>query len=289
MRFIPKQTLTEAEANPLDINNPDLSNDEAYKQAILGAISSESKAYTEYDQILSLEDKVTTRSLVDLFHDTLIDLRDEEMKHLAQLTEKLSDVPEMKTAYELGKKEAETGKEQSVSDEKNEDTENNTEKEEVKESTKILTEAVEKNRTYDAYSVGQIIADELNLNDRQYEIIENLFYEDELTAEQVDKILAKIRTIFTISDDKLDRIENTIIASNNPIADRINDFKGDIDSDISSIENVMENVYSIAAKEKLYSVIQYLKGLEYNGEKEIGWSQRHSMFGGNNPKKRIIA
>ena len=51
----------------------------------------------------------------------------------------------------------------------------------------------------------------------------------------------------------------------------------------------MENVYSIAAKEKLFDVIQYLKKLEYNGEKEIGWSVRHSAFGGNNPKKRIIA
>jgi hypothetical protein len=73
------------------------------------------------------------------------------------------------------------------------------------------------------------------------------------------------------------------------MADRKNEFEDDIQSDIYDIENTIEKVSSIAAKEKLYSVIEYLKKLEYNGEKEVGWSVRHSMFGGRNPKKRIIA
>lgn len=296
MRIIPKKRLVEAEANPLETSDVDLSNDEAYCQAILGAIASESKAYSEYDQILSLEDNVTRKELVNLFHDVLVDVRDEEMKHLAQLTSKISEVPEMKKAYEAGVKEADSGEEQSLDNTENKEDQDKDEvetkdKEEVKESVQVLTEAVQQNRTYDNYTVCQIIADTLGLNDKQYEILEKVFgfYEDEMLADEVDRALIELRNYFNISDSKVDQIENAIIASNDPITDRKNDFKDDIDSDISSIENVMENVYSIAAKEKLFDVIQYLKKLEYNGEKEIGWSVNHSAFGGKNPKKRIIA
>lgn len=300
MRFIPKVkepivesvTVTEAEVNPLETNGVDLSYDEQYKQAILKAIGSETSAHVEYDQILALEPHVSTKALVDLFHDTLIDIRDEEMKHIAQLTTKISEVPEMKASFEAGEEEAETGedKETSNQDETEEETEEN-EKEEVKESVKLLTEAVQTNRLYDTYTISQIIADKLGLNDKQYEIIEDMFRyaDDELEASEVDSYLAKVSEYFRISDHKLEEIENAIIASNDPIADRKSEFADDIQSDIYDIENTIEKVSSIAAKEKLYSVIEYLKNLEYNGEKEVGWSVRHSMFGGRNPKKRIVA
>lgn len=300
MRFIPKikelvvesVTVTEAEVNPLETNGVDLSYDEQYKQAILKAIGSETSAHVEYDQILALEPHVSTKALVDLFHDTLIDIRDEEMKHIAQLTTKISEVPEMKASFEAGEEEAETGedKETSNQDETEEETEEN-EKEEVKESVELLTEAVQTNRLYDTYTISQIIADKLGLNDKQYEIIEDMFRyaDDELEAGEVDSYLVKISEYFRISEHKLEEIENAIIASNDPIADRKSEFADDIQSDIYDIENTIEKVSSIAAKEKLYSVIEYLKKLEYNGEKEVGWSVRHSMFGGRNPKKRIVA
>lgn len=300
MRFIPKVkepivesvTVTEAEVNPLETNGVDLSYDEQYKQAILRAIGSETSAHVEYDQILALEPHVSTKALVDLFHDTLIDIRDEEMKHIAQLTTKISEVPEMKASFEAGEEEAETGedKETSNQDETKEETEEN-EKEEVKESVELLTEAVQTNRLYDTYTISQIIADKLGLNDKQYEIIEDMFRyaDDELEAGEVDSYLVKISEYFRISDHKLEEIENAIIASNDPIADRKSEFADDIQSDIYDIENTIEKVSSIAAKEKLYSVIEYLKNLEYNGEKEVGWSVRHSMFGSRNPKKRIVA
>lgn len=285
MRLVRKTVLKEAEANPLETIDVDLSYDEQYKQAILKAIASETSAYTEYSQIIAIEPHVSEKSLVDKFHDTLVDISNEEMKHIAQLTTKISEVPGMKDAYEAGKKEAETGVDKENSEEKDENS-----KEKVTESV-MLTEAVQPNRLYDSYTVQQIIADNLGLNDAQYEKIEDIFRyaDDELTAEQVDGYIQEVRSIFTMSDAKLDRIENDIIASTDPQISRQNEFKDDIQSDIYNIENTMENVYSVAAKEKLYQVIQYLKGLEYNGDRDIGWTTKHSIFGGDNPKKKIIA
>lgn len=285
MRLVRKTVLKEAEANPLETIDVDLSYDEQYKQAILKAIASETSAYTEYSQIIAIEPHVSEKSLVDKFHDTLVDISNEEMKHIAQLTTKISEVPGMKDAYEAGKKEAETGVDKENSEEKDENS-----KEKVTESV-MLTEAVQPNRLYDSYTVQQIIADNLGLNDTQYEKIEDIFRyaDDELTAEQVDSYIQEVRSIFTMSDAKLDKIENDIIASTDPQISRQNEFKDDIQSDIYNIENTMENVYSVAAKEKLYQVIQYLKGLEYNGDRDIGWTTKHSIFGGNNPKKKIIA
>ena len=285
MRLVRKTVLKEAEANPLETIDVDLSYDEQYKQAILKAIASETSAYTEYSQIIAIEPHVSEKSLVDKFHDTLVDISNEEMKHIAQLTTKISEVPGMKDAYEAGKKEAETGVDKENSEEKDENS-----KEKVTESV-MLTEAVQPNRLYDSYTVQQIIADNLGLNDTQYEKIEDIFRyaDDELTAEQVDSYIQEVRSIFTMSDAKLDKIENDIIASTDPQVSRQNEFKDDIQSDIYNIENTMENVYSVAAKEKLYQVIQYLKGLEYNGDRDIGWTTKHSIFGGNNPKKKIIA
>lgn len=285
MRLVRKTVLKEAEANPLETIDVDLSYDEQYKQAILKAIASETSAYTEYSQIIAIEPHVSEKSLVDKFHDTLVDISNEEMKHIAQLTTKISEVPGMKDAYEAGKKEAETGVDKENSEEKDENS-----KEKVTESV-MLTEAVQPNRLYDSYTVQQIIADDLGLNDTQYEKIEDIFRyaDDELTAEQVDSYIQEVRSIFTMSDAKLDKIENDIIASTDPQVSRQNEFKDDIQSDIYNIENTMENVYSVAAKEKLYQVIQYLKGLEYNGDRDIGWTTKHSIFGGDNPKKKIIA
>ena len=285
MRLVRKTVLKEAEANPLETIDVDLSYDEQYKQAILKAIASETSAYTEYSQIIAIEPHVSEKSLVDKFHDTLVDISNEEMKHIAQLTTKISEVPGMKDAYEAGKKEAETGVDKENSEEKDENS-----KEKVTESI-MLTEAVQPNRLYDSYTVQQIIADNLGLNDTQYEKIEDIFRyaDDELTAEQVDSYIQEVRSIFTMSDAKLDKIENDIIASTDPQISRQNEFKDDIQSDIYNIENTMENVYSVAAKEKLYQVIQYLMGLEYNGDRDIGWTTKHSIFGGDNPKKKIIA
>ena len=279
MRCIPKQKpiltesvkLKEAEVNPLENAVKDTPATELYAQAIIKALASESSAEVEYTQILSLEDKCESW-IVDMFHDTLTDIRNEEIKHIAQLTEKISQLPNIKEDFDKGTEEAKSGKD-------------------ISESVTELKEAVQDQRLYDTWKIEQVIAEELGLTDKQYELVEDIFRhaEDELTPQEVDNYLIELRKIFTISDAKFNRLENAIIATDDPINDRKNEFKDDIDSDISSIENIMDNVYSIAAKEQLYKVIQYLRALEYNGEKEIGWNTSHSIFGGRNPKKKIVA
>lgn len=289
MRFIPKKVLTEAEANPLETNGLDLSYDEQYKQAILKAVASEANATTEYSQILALEEKVSNKELVEHFHDTLEDLKNEEIKHIAQLTTKISEIPDMREAYNAGVEEANSGEETSA-DEKEDKAENEKDKkEDVKESVQ-LKEAVEPGRKYDTYSVQQAIANVLNLNDKQYEIIEDIFRfaDDELTAEEVDNYIEQLKSYFDISANKQDNIENIIIQSADPQLGRKEDFASDIKYDISTIEDAIENVYSLAAKEKLYTVIDYLKGLEYDGDKNIGWRPEQTL-NAKNGQKRIIA
>lgn len=297
MKFIPKKVLTEAEVNPLETNGLDLSYDEQYKQAILKAVASEASATTEYSQILALEEKVSNKELVEHFHDTLEDLKNEEIKHIAQLTTKIGEIPDMREAYNAGVEEANSGDEVSLETKEDDSKENNTEektednkdseKEDVKESA-MLTEAVVKNRTYDSYNIQQIIANQLHLNDRQYEIIEDIFKysDDELSADEVDAYLEKVSTYFNISENKLSTIEDAIIQSSDPQLERKQDFESDIKYDIDTLTDAIEKVYSLAAKEKLFGVIEYLKKLEYDGSKEIGWRPEQSLS--NKTNKRII-
>lgn len=292
MKFISKKSLKEAEINPLETNNVDLSYDEQYKQAIIKAVASESSATVEYDQILALEEKVSNKELVDHFHDTLADLKNEEVKHIAQLTTKISEIPEMKDAFDAGVEEASSGKEVSTEENEKEEQKTNDEnkKTDKKESVQ-LTEAVAKNRLYNTEKVCQVIDQVLNLNNDQYEILETIFKyaDDELQPEEVDKYLTEVSKYFTISDTKLDNIENLIIATQDPRLSRKMDFDSDIASDISTLEDTIEKVYSLAAKEKLFNLINYLKSLEYDGDKSVGWLPEHSIIGGNKPTKRIIS
>lgn len=289
MRFIPKKVLTEAEANPLETNGLDLSYDEQYKQAILKAVASEANATTEYSQILALEEKVSNKELIEHFHDTLEDLKNEEIKHIAQLTTKISEIPDMREAYNAGVEEANSGEETSADEKEDKAEDEENKKEDVKESVQ-LKEAVEPGRKYDTYSVQQAIANVLNLNDKQYEIIEDLFRfaDDELTAEEVDNYIEQLKSYFEISANKQDNIENIIIQSTDPQLGRKEDFSSDIKYDISTIEDAIEKVYSLAAKEKLFTVIDYLKGLEYDGDKNVGWRPEQTL-NVRNGQKRIIA
>ena len=267
MRFIPKQkqTLTEsvqelelkeAEANPLEKAVEISSEDEAYKQAILKAIGSETAADVEYSQILQLEENVSDE-LKNTIHDTIVDIRNEEIKHIAQLTEKVSELPDMKEQFEAGRKEAETGEDKK--------------QEEVKE-------AVQEGRGYDVETIKQVIAEYLDFNTDQYIEMEDIINpnKDELSAEEVDSYLAEIVNAFNLTPQQLHQIEINIVNTTNPAEERIAEFKDDIESDIDSIDFLCEKVYTVAAKEKLQEVIAYLKTLEYNGDINTGWTQRHN-------------
>ena len=290
MKYTPahKKLLVEVDTNPLASNDVDLSYDEKYKQAIIKAAASECSAIVEYQQILALEDKVSTTSLVNLFHDTLEDLTREETKHLAQLTAKISEVPEMKDAYEAGTEEAEKGVDQDdKSEDKNEKEE--TSDDEHKES---MTEAVLTNRAYNADEICQIIGNYLDLDNNSYFEVENFFWntDNELSPEQVDAGLVKVASRFDLSPEQVDELENMIIQSSDPIQSRKDDFRSDIDSDISTLESLIDEnkLYSVAAKNRIISVINELRNLDYDGDKDTGWRQDQSIYGGSNPTKRMI-
>lgn len=271
MRFIPKKkTLTEAEVNPLDTNTVDITYDEQYKQAIMSAISSETSACNEYDQILALEANVTTKSLVELFHDTIEDIKREEVKHLAQLTTQMSKVDTIKKAFEDGVEEANSGKDSENSEIKSEENQDNTKKEDntvkesLTESVQAFEENVAENRLYNKDKVEYAIFQTVALDNRQKEEVYNMLdrFPQDMTAEEVDKYLWGIKINFGLEQGTIDAIENILINSKDPAVERQEDRNSDLDFDIMKIEDMILTVYSQEAKDKLNEVIDYLKSLK---------------------------
>lgn len=282
MRFIPKkkETLIEAEANPLEISSTELSYDEKYIQAITKAVASESGAIVEYEQILALEPHIKEKGLVETFHDTLIDIKDEEIKHLAQLNTKLSETSSFKNSYEKGVNEAESGI----------DKEEQKESVELTESIERIVENVPQNRTYDSDNIAQIIAAKYELTDEQYEDILNLFdpfHIDEISAEDVDEGLERVSKKYEFTPEERLEIENDIIANaNNPMGDRKKEFDSDINFDINTLEDILENLNTYAAQERIKKIIEELKSIEYNGEKDIAWNPKY--YDMNKHKRGLI-
>lgn len=285
MRFIPKkkEIIVETETNPLETNSVDLSYDEQYTQAIMKAVASESGAIVEYEQILALEPNVSKKSLVNLFHDTLIDIKNEEIKHFAQLNTQLSKAPSLKNSYERGKEEANSGVDKS-SEEKQEESSNLT------ESINGIKEAVPQNRSYDSDNIAQLIAGKYQLTDEQYEDIRDLLdplHSDEISAEEVDAGLEQIAVKYEFTREEKDEIENEIIAkASNPMGDRQQEFKDDISFDINTLEDLLDEFNTYAAQQRIKKVIEELKAIEYNGEKDITWNPKYYDY--NKHKKGLI-
>ena len=285
MRFIPKkkEIIVETETNPLETNSVDLSYDERYTQAIMKAVASESGAIVEYEQILALEPNVSKESLVNLFHDTLIDIKNEEIKHFAQLNTQLSKAPSLKNSYERGKEEANSGVDKS-NEEKQEESSNLT------ESINGLKEAVPQNRSYDSDNIAQLIAGKYQLTDEQYEDIRDLLdplHSDEISAEEVDAGLEQIAVKYEFTREEKDEIENEIIAkASNPMGDRQQEFKDDISFDINTLEDLLDKFNTYAAQQRIKKVIEELKAIEYNGEKDITWNPKYYDY--NKHKRGLI-
>ena len=293
MQFIKKQLLKEDYSNTEEKEVTTGSKDADYKQAILTAIGSETGAWNEYNAILEMEKDVSS-DLVEHFHNTIEDIRNEEMKHIGQLTEKASELPDMKDAYEAGKKEAEEGNEESLDN--NKETEEKPveeeQKEEVKESVQ-LTESVEEKtpdntRRFDSDTILDIILNTFDPTPNAEQVIYQLFNDgEELTAEQVDEKLAKVQAALNITPENMETLEVMIIQSKDPVVDRVQEFKLDIENDIGLIRNLIEDVNSQAAVSYLQEVIAKLETLEYNGEKDIGWQKSNTIYG-DNPTKKVI-
>ena len=275
MRFIPKkkEILTEADINPLEVNSVDLTYDEQYVQAIMRAVASESSAIVEYEQILAIEPHVTSENLVNIFHDTLEDIKNEEIKHISQLNTKLAEAPSLKDGYKDGEEEAESGV-----DKENESEENNEETKQ-EESTEDLTEAVEEGRYYEPARVMDALSDRFDLNDEQFDDISKIIdiygNNDELTAEEMDKALQNVITKYQFSEEEIPTLEDIVNSTIDPRADRRENFKDDIAFDVDTLEGIIDQLDTFAAKQRVQKIIEELNNLEYNGEKNIGWNANH--------------
>lgn len=293
MQFIKKQPLKEDYSNTEEKEVTTGSKDADYKQAILTAIGSETGAWNEYNTILEMEKDVSS-DLVEHFHNTIEDIRNEEMKHIGQLTEKASGLPDMKDAYEAGKKEAEEGNEESLDRdvETEEKPAEEEQKEEVKESVQ-LTESVEEKtpdntRRFDSDTILDIILNTFDPTPNAEQVIYQLFNDgEELTAEQVDEKLAKVQAALNITPENMETLEVMIIQSKDPVVDRVQEFRLDIENDIGLIRNLIEDVNSQAAVSYLQEVIAKLEALEYNGDKDTGWQKSNTIYG-DNPTKKVI-
>lgn len=253
MRFIPKkkENLIEADANPLDVNSVDLTYDEQYVQAITKAVASESGAIVEYEQIMAIEQHVTSESLVNLFHDTLEDIKNEEIKHLAQLNEKLSQAPSLKDAYKDGEEEAESG-----IDKENDD------KEEKQEES--INESVPVERMYDAETITKIILNEFerDYDDPEFDNINQILdptSKNILTSDEVDEGMLRLAQAYEFTDDEILSLEEKIAYSKDPNVAKAEDDASDMKSDIEKLEDVFMTLYSQDAKDKLQQLIDDLK------------------------------
>ena len=279
MRFIPKkkEVLIEADINPLEVNSVDLSYDEQYVQAIMKAVASESGAIVEYEQIMAIEPHVTKDSLIELFHDTLEDIKNEEIKHLAQLNEKLSQAPSLKNSYEDGEKEAETGED--VTDNTNEENKEQNESKDNELTESVISENVPAERTYDSEDIAQLISSKYQLTDEQYEDIIDLLdplRHYELSAEDVDRGLADVANKYEFTPEEKKEIEILIInQAKNPQGERKEEFENDIQYDINTLEDLLDEFNTRAARKRVEALINELKAIEYNGDKNIGWNQKY--------------
>ena len=268
-----KRVLVEAEANPLEKDVVFSDSDRLLKEALLKAIASETSAIVEYGQIQALEADANPK-YAKAVHETLIDIKAEEEKHMAQLTECLKIFPEIDENFEKGEKEYKTSEDIST--------------EEKKESTKVVKESVEPNRLYKAEAIVDVISTMYQLSDDEYDDILSIFYtgEDELEAYEVDKGIQKFATQYELTPEEVAELEQAINNSIDPNTERQEDFKSDLDFDINRIRNLAEESYTVAARDRLLDLALKLEQIEYNGDKNTEWRQDR-IYTANN--KKIIS
>ena len=142
--------------------------------------------------------------------------------------------------------------------------------EEPKES---VTEAVDPSKVYSGEKVADIISDyTVDILGTEaaddLEMISRSFYSDEdYTAEQIDAELNK----YAIDPQMREEIETEISQLPDARQARIEEFKSDLDSDISSLENLVEGMITFAGWDRLTNLISDLKNLKYDGAPGVCW------------------
>lgn len=229
-----------------------------YRDAILNAAKSESEAIEEYEGILKMEEQ-TDKEIVDLFHETIVHVRDEEKAHFQMLTEALSKFPGFDIEKEL------------------EDAKSKEEKGSVKES-------VNSARTYSVWDVEDAlwkmapepipegISDPLDLVRNAPEYSNNT---NEFSAQQAQEIINSAARLYSWTEAQVAIVEEILNKTTSPAEERISEFKDDVTSDIYQLQNLIdeEKITTEAAKEKIKQIIEYLNNLEYNGNINTVWKK----------------
>jgi hypothetical protein len=243
-----------------------------YREAILKAVAEEDDAINTYDAILKLEEQAD-KEAVDLFHDMIIHIKDEEKAHFQMLTEGLSKFPGFDVEKELEKaKQEESALVESVE----------------------LKEEVAANRTYNVWDIDNAVQKYVDLTDSTYDQISDLFYraDDEIEAEEAQQIINTIKDTLHLTDNIVTLIENELNKTLSPAEERIEDFRSDIDADINTLKSILasDELHTYAASARLTSIIAQLDELKtsYHGEKDIGWKPENHITG-TKPTKSIIS
>ena len=268
MQFIKKQKLIETGVNPLNVTIKEDDPNKLFVQSILNAIASETEAGVEYGQILSALDNLTDTNLKNLFKNTLEDIRKEEIKHLAQLNTQLSKVDMVSDAYADGVEEANSGEDK--------DDEENTEKEDVKESglqRKVLTEsttleeALNLKRMYTRDAIEQVMTSILDITDDQYDhivydIIDANNNEEMVTGEEAYEIINTIIDYLGAQNEKeeiLRAAEENLNATTDPELEKLTNDIDDLSYDIESITECLSKLYSQTSKNAINSILEELQ------------------------------
>ena len=237
MAFIKKQKLTEqVEEKPVETITESV--EDNLQSALLEVVADELSYVAKLNRMIELAEQVGKEDLVSALK-----------KSRASMKTNIAEV------YSKSKKIL------GLSEEKEEEP-----KEEV-------TEAVDPTKVYDGEKVSDIISDyTVDFLDtpaaEDLEMISQSFKANEdYTAEQIDAELNK----YQLDVATREAIETEISQLPDAKQARQQEFKSDIDSDIASLENLVDGMITFAGWDRLTSLIHALKNIEYDGRPGVCW------------------
>lgn len=148
--------------------------------------------------------------------------------------------------------------------------------EENEEPKEEVTEAVDPSKVYNGERVFDIISDFTIdiLGTEAAEELESLAgsftWDEDYTAEEIDTELNK----YSIDPQTREEIETQISQLPDAKLARQEEFKSDMDNDISSLKSLIEDekLLTFAARERLLTLISNLQNIKYDGRSGVCWN-----------------
>lgn len=172
------------------------------------------------------------------------------------------------------------------------------------------------NRTYDAEAIKDLILNSFILEEKnipvikqlgiEYDIIhddpelildnicQNAFFptwsnDDEMEADELESKLLNFAKDMKFNQEELNELAEEIKHTTNPKNDRINSFRNDLESDLSTLQNIKAELITNPASVEVGKLIERLKKFEYSGNKNETWDynvyaknkQKYTLLGGS--------